>query len=647
MLALTYPDGSRVQRCDNLPETPASPSGRPSIPRHRRRVEKPLFLTWSSYNASRRRRRRTSTTPGDDGVPNERRDGDPRLPETGETTTLSTDENPSTTATGACRDYTRPSSTSSKSSHHHPDADPCRLSPPVRNPQETKRSSSWPGAGPRAKDPCLLQVLLILVLLAVGCNRHCGPFGSKVNRTAFGALAIGSVIAGAGCAPVDILTDSGVRSERSANLSHITGTSRKIRLYLNYRYLQILPDGTVNGSEDAASDYTILQRASVAKGLLRIQGVATCLFLCMDSCGLPYGSRYSTADCVFNETMEHHNWNTYSSKRWSTRRKTLYLGLKNDGQPKKVHTKGHEPLGHLSAYATILPVAVAPDRVEALQSRLLGARHSVRHHHGGHKSICPISIDPQERDISRCRKRKKRKKRRRRCRPGEAPLTDNCEAREPGVETQSKRSCEGAAVEEACRREALEAPAKKRKSRIGDGGGGPKKPRRKKNAGPTLGPKKNGGTPGRRKGSSRTTRTLDSSPAMTSPLFWPRIAPSTESSAEYSGRLPKPAAASLSAVSVAATSLASTLTLTLTSTTSTALGIAGVDDAIMQSEEIGDSDYIKTETLEGNGLVDQEEVEEDDNDDDEEEERKEDDEKRGRVKVFKKTEFQSPERLAM
>lgn len=34
----------------------------------------------------------------------------------------------------------------------------------------------------------------------------------------------------------------------------------------------------------------IFQRTSVSRGQLRIQGVATCLYLCMDSCGLLYGS---------------------------------------------------------------------------------------------------------------------------------------------------------------------------------------------------------------------------------------------------------------------------------------------------------------------------------------------------------------------
>lgn len=34
----------------------------------------------------------------------------------------------------------------------------------------------------------------------------------------------------------------------------------------------------------------ILQRATVDVGKIRIQGVATCLFLCMDACGNVYGT---------------------------------------------------------------------------------------------------------------------------------------------------------------------------------------------------------------------------------------------------------------------------------------------------------------------------------------------------------------------
>ena len=46
------------------------------------------------------------------------------------------------------------------------------------------------------------------------------------------------------------------RNERSANLSHIAGSARKIQLYIKNRFLQLLPDGTVNGTTDDLSDYS-------------------------------------------------------------------------------------------------------------------------------------------------------------------------------------------------------------------------------------------------------------------------------------------------------------------------------------------------------------------------------------------------------
>ncbi|XP_043257968.1 uncharacterized protein LOC122400511 [Colletes gigas] len=236
-----------------------------------------------------------------------------------------------------------------------------------------------------------------------------------------------------------------------------------------------------------ASIIAIFQRTSVSRGQLRIQGVATCLYLCMDSCGLLYGSRDYTDDCVFNETLEQHNYNTYSSAKWSTTKKTLYLGLNRRGQPRRVQAKGHN-LGRLSAYARVLTQVAPLERVESLQRRMLGAHHNVRHRHNSHRgdliqqSLCP-TLPVQEkdgRDKFRCRKRKKRKKRKRRCKPGEKPgpqcqiVEEIVELEGPrsegqrsnGTSPESKRSCEGAASDEACRREALSVPSKKRKLRV-------------------------------------------------------------------------------------------------------------------------------------------------------------------------------------
>lgn len=69
-------------------------------------------------------------------------------------------------------------------------------------------------------------------------------------------LGIG-IIGAVNARSIDPIGDAGIRAERSANLSHMTGPyRRKIQMYIKNRHLQILPDGTVNGSNDHTSDYS-------------------------------------------------------------------------------------------------------------------------------------------------------------------------------------------------------------------------------------------------------------------------------------------------------------------------------------------------------------------------------------------------------
>lgn len=189
--------------------------------------------------------------------------------------------------------------------------------------------------------------------------------------------------------------------------------------------------------------------------------------------------------------MTQNYYNTYSSVHWATKNKTLYIGLKSNGESKKVRGQLREQLIN----ARVLTRWISPDRLETMLNQ-----HKVRHRCHHRRQVCdgvaqpPICPTPPPRekdgrDSFRCRKRKKRRKRKRRCRPGEQPgpqcqvpeesvvesVTNVAEASSEMISVnsttpESKRSCEGAASEEACRRQALSVPAKKRKSRI-DGGG--------------------------------------------------------------------------------------------------------------------------------------------------------------------------------
>uniref|UniRef100_A0A8D8WLP8 Fibroblast growth factor n=1 Tax=Cacopsylla melanoneura TaxID=428564 RepID=A0A8D8WLP8_9HEMI len=191
-------------------------------------------------------------------------------------------------------------------------------------------------------------------------------------------------------------TNGTPRSERSANLSHITGTSRKIRMYVKDRYLKISPDGNVTGTNEDESEYTILQRSSVNKGQVKFQSVATCMFLCMDSCGLLYGSREWDEECIFNEMIELHNYNTYSSARFSNERRTLYLALNKFGMPRRVQLRGKQPLGKMSTYTRVLTTPVSNKRVEKME------KQPMRHH-----QLCPPHADDKKRKRNRKKKRRK------------------------------------------------------------------------------------------------------------------------------------------------------------------------------------------------------------------------------------------------
>ncbi|XP_052852101.1 rho GTPase-activating protein gacF isoform X2 [Drosophila gunungcola] len=172
------------------------------------------------------------------------------------------------------------------------------------------------------------------------------------------------------------------RNERSTvPQSHLAWTSRKIQLYIKNRILQLMRDGTVNGTQDENSEFTILQRSTVDVGRIKLQSVATCLYLCMDACGVPYGSKDFTDDCVFNENMGLQNYNTYSSTYHSQARRVFYLALNGSGQPRRTQIPASRSLGKLSTYTNAITETVPQERVEQLIAKNFGAnrvKHGVR-----------------------------------------------------------------------------------------------------------------------------------------------------------------------------------------------------------------------------------------------------------------------------
>lgn len=137
-----------------------------------------------------------------------------------------------------------------------------------------------------------------------------------------------------------------------------------------------------------------------------------------------------TDDCIFNESMEQHHYNSYSSTYHSNARRTLYLGLNRHGQPRKIQLPATRQLGKLATYTKSLTQTVAHERVEQLIARLFGPNH-VRH---GLKQLCETGKVLQEiismgvKSKPKCNnlaKPNKKKKKKRKCREDE-PEGDQC-----------------------------------------------------------------------------------------------------------------------------------------------------------------------------------------------------------------------------
>ncbi|AOT85575.1 fgf [Cyclophragma undans nucleopolyhedrovirus] len=134
----------------------------------------------------------------------------------------------------------------------------------------------------------------------------------------------------------------------SAKLTHITGTAKPIHMVINRRYLQVLPDATVNGTREFNNVHTLMRRIAIDRKHVVIQNVLTCMFVCMDTCGQLYGSSVATKDCKFKEKLEHNNYNSYSRIH---NKKRGYIALDNSGGPRRLQIHVGRTLRQLSRYA--------------------------------------------------------------------------------------------------------------------------------------------------------------------------------------------------------------------------------------------------------------------------------------------------------
>ncbi|NP_001038924.1 uncharacterized protein LOC751749 [Danio rerio] len=98
-------------------------------------------------------------------------------------------------------------------------------------------------------------------------------------------------------------------------------------------YLTMQPDGTISGTKDENSDYTLFNLIPVGLRVVAIQGVKAGLYVAMNGEGFLFSSETFTAECKFKESVFENYYVIYSSTLYRQHEsgRAWFLGLNKEG----------------------------------------------------------------------------------------------------------------------------------------------------------------------------------------------------------------------------------------------------------------------------------------------------------------------------
>ncbi|KAM9726190.1 LOW QUALITY PROTEIN: fibroblast growth factor 12-like [Dama dama] len=137
-----------------------------------------------------------------------------------------------------------------------------------------------------------------------------------------------------------------LRSSSSLSEPQLKGIVTRLFSQQGY-FLQMHPDGTIDGTKDENSDYTLFNLIPVGLRAVAIQGVKASLYVAMNGEDYLYSSDVFTPECKFKESVFENYYVIYSSILYHQQESGAFLGLNKEGQIMKGNrAKKTKPSSH-------------------------------------------------------------------------------------------------------------------------------------------------------------------------------------------------------------------------------------------------------------------------------------------------------------
>lgn len=116
--------------------------------------------------------------------------------------------------------------------------------------------------------------------------------------------------------------------------------TRRVRLYnKNGFFLQVSEGRRLRGTRNFNNRNTLLDMESMGTSVVRLKGVVSNSYFCMNGKGIPHVMAHPSDECLFRETLGPNHFHTYTSYKYSGRNSgnmthEFYIAIKKNGKLK-------------------------------------------------------------------------------------------------------------------------------------------------------------------------------------------------------------------------------------------------------------------------------------------------------------------------